>query len=635
MAGVNEFGEAFAAHSAGRLDEAERGYRAVLAHTPGHADAWHLLGLISHQRGRPEEAVPAIQRALQLSGPQATYFTNLGVVLETLGRSAEAAEILTKAIALEPKSFGAAFALASSLARLGKLDGAEAHFRQAIALEPTSAPAYNSLGSILQSRGCRDEAEASYRRALALNPRHARAHYNLGTLLKDCGLLDAAVESFRVALSISPDLAEAHVNLGTILHDQGHIDQAIAHARQAIALNPQDAVAHNNLGAALRDSGQLDAAIDSYAAAIALKPSMAEARHNEGVALQKLGREEEALESYKRAQDLKSDFAEAEQNAALLMLMRGNFAEGWKLYESRWRKGQAWRDFPYPLWQGQDGGTVLVWGEQGVGDEILYASMIPDLIARGQNVVIETDKRLTGLFERSFPGAKAIARRSPPDPATQSAEISWHSPLANLGRWLRPDAASFPKRASYLRPDAERQAHYRALLKEGNPRAIVGITWASINPKIGRQKSINLGQWIPILTMPGVRFVDLQYGDTDTARAALASETGVSLTHIPDLDLTHDLEGAAALAAACDLVISVSSTTAHLAASTGCPTWVLVPATGGNLWVWMHGLDHTPWYPNATIFRQSQPGHWTDVLESVREALHAYIANVPQLQQIN
>ena len=383
----------------------------------------------------------------------------------------------------------------------------------------------------------------------------------------------------------------------------------------------------------MRDAGQLDAARQSYARAIALNPALAEARHNDGVALQRLGREDDAIESYRQAQELKGGFAEPELNAALLLLMRGDFAAGWKAYESRWQKGQDWR-FSYPLWQGEKGGTVLVWGEQGVGDEVLCAGMMPDMMENNA-VVMEVDKRLTALFARSFVGAQVIGRQSPPDPATRKPDIAWHTPFAGLGRWLRPTAASFPKRTSYLRADEGRRQTYRAILEEGGPRAIVGITWGSSNATIGRRKSINLGQWMPILETPGIKFVDLQYGDTASARTALEAETGVPLTHLPNLDLTDDLDGVAALAGACDLVISVSSATAHIAAALGCPTWVLVPVTEGNLWVWMREGDHTPWYPSVKIFRQRESGHWPEVMMRVKEALHAYIANGPQLQQIN
>ena len=641
---MSGFAKAVEAHKAGNLEAAERGYRGVLALEPDHADAWHLLGVIAHQRGQTGAAVEHIQRALTLSGPQGAYLTNLGIAFSTLGRIAESVTCLEQAITLDPGCFAAHFALGNGLRSLGRWEEAVACYRRALALQPDDASAHNNLGNTLQDLGRLDEAAESYRQTVALQPQHARAYYNLGTLFRSAGRLEDAAGSFRQALAIIPDMVEAHVNLGVVLHDLGQLNEAIEHARKAIALSPKDPAGFNNLGAALRDAGRLDEAMECYDAAIALRPDLAEARHNEGVALQRMGRDDEALEKFQHAQKLKTDFVEAEQNAALIMLMRGDFKAGWNAYECRWRRNVpelGLRDFPYPRWEGaREAGTVLVWGEQGVGDKILYASMIPDLLACGVGVIMETDARLVSLFERSFPGVKAVVKSNPPDAATQRPDIRWQSPLASLGRWLRPNAESFPTRTSYLIADEVRCAYYRALLNaEASPKGpaglIVGISWVSRNPAIGRHKTVELKQWAPILLTPGVRFVDLQYGDTAKERAAVESELGVSITHVPNLDLRQDIDGVAALIAACDLVISVSSTTAHLAAALGRPAWVLVPATAGNLWYWMRGNDHTPWYPSAVIFRQNTLGEWDDVLERLQKRLLAHLGTQPPLQQIN
>jgi tetratricopeptide (TPR) repeat protein len=625
---MSEFAAAYAAHVAGRLEEAERGYRAVLATEPGHADAWHLLGVAAQQRGQAALAVEHIKRALTLGGAQSSYLTNLGIALQATGRHDEAVAALEQASALDPGSFAAHFALGNALKSRGRPEDAVSSYQRALNLQPDNASAYNNLGSAVQSLGRLTEAAAHFRKAAALQPTHAKAHYNLGTVLKNAGKLEDAAAGFRRALALAPDMAEAHINLGAVLHDQGHLDDAIVHARKAIALNPNDAAAFNNLGAALRDLGQFDAAMESYAKALALRPTLAEAQHNQGVALQIAGREDEALERFQSAQDLNPEFAEAEQNAALLMLMSGDFKSGWDAYECRWRRNVpalGLRAFAYPRWEGEAGdGAVLVWGEQGVGDKVLYASMIPSLLSRGHRVVMETDQRLTGLFERSFPGVQAVAKQNPPHEATGRSDIRWQIPLASLGRWFRRDIASFPASSAYLRADDQRRSHYRQLLEENsNGRRIVGISWISRAARIGQHKTLNLGDWAPILQIPGVLFVDLQYGDTAAEREAVERELGVPILHLADLDLRDDLEGVAALASACDLVISVSSTIVHLAAALGRPTWVLVPAGAGNLWYWMREADHTPWYPSVTIFRQSKFGRWQEVVERVTEKLRS------------
>ena len=737
--GPSGFSAAFEAHGAGRLEDAERGYRAVLAVDPKHADAWHLLGVIAQQRGHAAQAVECIKRALDLSGPQEAYLSNLGVAYEALGRSAEAVAVLEQAVTLQPSSFTAQFVLANALKSLGRLEEAVVRYGRALALQPNSASAQNNLGNALQALNRHNEAAACYRRTIALQPKHGRAHYNLGVILKSTKKLTDAADSFRRALALIPDLAEAHVNLGAVLHDQGHLEDAIHHARTAIKLNSKDSnavdglclslcelgrrhkkdgnialavenllvavdlrpdnpVVRNNLGNALIDAGRAadaenhlrqavvlapqnpethynlgnalkaqekyEDAVSAYERAIKLRPDFLKARINLSVALQKLekydealrnyeetalihpssaeavngkglilqalGREDEALENFQRAQELKPNFAGGHRNAGLGLLTRGDFEAGWEAYEWRWRcEGfeEGWRNFPYPQWHGEGGdGAILVWSEQGIGDEVLYAGMIPDLLARGHSVLMETDARLVALFERSFPGVKAVAKQNPPDAATQRPDIRWHSPLASLGRWLRPDAESFPQRESYLVPDEARRARYRAHLEAKGAGPIVGISWVSRNPKIGQHKTLELRQWAPILQTPGVRFVDLQYGDTAAERASVEAELGVHIEHIPDLDLREDIDGVAALAAACDLVISVSNTTVHLAAAVGRPTWVIVPASVGNLWYWMRDSDHTPWYKTVSIFRQTKLGARDAVLTEIERSLRAFSA---------
>lgn len=697
------FETAFAAHGAGKLAEAEQGYRAVLAAEPAHADAWHLLGMLQHQRGLSAAAVESIARALKVSGPQAAYLTNLGVVLHSLGRNAEAVTALEQALTLQPNTGAALFALASALHAAGRLPEAEARYRQTVALQP-SAAGHNNLGNVLKDAERNDEAAGEYRRALALDPGHLRARINLGIVLQDEGALREAVARARDAATASRDgqaqthLAMATYELGMLLKRANRAGEAIALLREAATLCPGDvairnnlanalvaadgaeeaeahlrhalteapdlAETHFNLGNALKAQGKLEAAATSYEAALRLRSPFTKARINlsgvlgrlgrtdeavaataaavqddspsadawnaHGVALQAAGRDDEAYHAFCRACALKPDLAEAQRNMGLAHLLRGEFAPGWEAYAFRWRcpeLKEGWREFGANDWRGEPQGTVLVWGEQGVGDKVLYAGMIPDLLARGQHVVMETDPRLIALFERSFPGVKAVAKQTPPDPTTRRSDIRWQTPLADLGRWLRRDAKSFPDRKSYLVAEPLRVERYRARLREGSPRLIVGISWSSTNPSIGRNKTLDLPQWGPILSVPGVCFVDLQYGDTAAARARAQTELGVSVVHFDDVDLRDDLDGAAALASACDLVISVSNTTVHLAAALGRPTWILVPAAAGSLWYWMRGDTPSPWYPMATIFRQKNAGVWQPVLADVGRRLKDFVPN--------
>lgn len=728
---------AFEAHRAGRIAEAERGYRAVLATEPHNADAWHLLGLIAQHHGDLKTAASLIEKAVQIGGPNPDFLTNLGVIYEDQKRSAEAVSVLEHALKITPEAFTTNFALGNALKNLGRLEEAMQRYRVAEKMQPENPSVHNNMGSVLQSLGKSAEAMDSYRHVVALRPDHGTAHYNLGMVLKSMGRADEAADSLRRAIVLLPDLVEAQINLGVVLQDKTLLEQAVAkarsdailtpseaatnvlalalselaalhkrmghvdvaaelflsvverqpnnlafrnnlgnalielgraeeaehHLREAVRLSPNLPEAHYNLGNALKALDRVEDAMASYEKAIALRPGFTKSRINlggllirserydealriydegarldaasaelpdaRGVALLSLGRVDQGLESFRRAIEVNPDFASAHRNAGLAFLMSGNFAEGWKEYEWRWRcdalKDKD-RKFPVPIWQGETApGGIVVWGEQGIGDRILYASMIPDLLAQGFSVVMETDPRLHALFERSFPGVLTVTKQEPSHPATTGPDIRWHSSLASLGRYLRPNAASFPKRDAYLRADEHRTKEFSAYLNTFGREPVVGISWGSRNPKLGRHKTLDLRAWAPILQTPGVRFVDLQYGDTADERAVAEAQLGISIIHAPNLDLREDVDGLAALIAACDIVISISNTTVHLAAALGKSTWVMVPAAAANLWYWMRATDRSPWYASAVIFRQKVRGEWDDTIRDVKARLDDYL----------
>ena len=647
---------------AGRLKEAEAELSEIQRRQPDIPEVLHLMALIELQTGRPEAAAGHLEKAVARQPESADLHNLLGGALKRAGRLEEAVLAYDKAVSLGPELAEAHYNLGNALKELQRFDDAVPSYRRAVELEPGFVDAHYNLGLVLMAAGRPDEAARAYRDAVAVNPGDAEAHMNLGNALEAVDETDEAAAAYRRAIELRPDFAEAHYNLGNAARKQGHGQEAVAYYRRALNIDPNLAEAHNNLGEALLDRndpegaiehyllalkcrpgmagtlnnlgnayvrlGETDGAIDYYRQALDINPDHAAAITNLGNVLMDKGQHDDALAHHRRAIEAAPDHAEAHHNLSLALLLQGKLEEGWAEYEWRLRSDKEARQRPFPQvpWTGQpvDAKTVLVWGEQGVGDEVMFAGMVPDLVEAGATVILEADPRLVALFRRSFAGIECIVKQDPPTAETRRAGIDFQAPGGNLGRWLRPNLESFPGRDSYLVANADRAAALRDQYRDGTDDRLIGIAWVSKNKRIGPQKSMTLMKLAQLTGIPGIRFIDLQYGDTAGERAQFEDETGTSIVHDDSIDQMADLDAFAAQVAAMDLVISVSNTTVHFAGALGVPAWVMLNTV--PLPCWLLEGDDSPWYPSARLFRQSQAGVWADVIERIEDALRAFAA---------
>lgn len=269
---------------------------------------------------------------------------------------------------------------------------------------------------------------------------------------------------------------------------------------------------------------------------------------------------------------------------------------------------------------------MLVWGEQGLGDEILYCRMAAEIGPDTCGVTLEMDHRLVPLFSRTFPEIAVVARRDPPvlDPGAFDQIV----PAASLGQWLRPAFKSFPGKPVPLKADPDRVSAYGRALRTSAPgmHGVVGLSWRSANPEYGSEKSAQLVDWGEIMTAPGASFVNLQYGNVDAELGRAEESCGRRIRGIPGLDLFDDIDGVAALASACDLVITTSNVTAHIAGALGRPVWVILPLRLGRIWYWFLDREDSPWYPSMRLFSQKTDGVWNDVISDVARELRVWLA---------
>jgi len=545
--------------------------------------------------------------------------------LQREGQPAKAAAIYECILAADPRDVEALHLLGVLAARTNQHQAAVALIGQAIALAPRHAAAHNSLGNALKGLGRLDEALASFDRALTLQAGYPEAFYNRGNALRELGRLDEALASYDRAIELNPGYVRAHLNRGIVLLDLQRPSEALTSYEHAIRLAPDLAEAHNNRGNALRSLLRLEEALASYERALVLHPRFVDAFVNRGNVLGDLGRTSDALASYDRALALAPDHPDANWNRGLALLLAGDFASAWPLYEWRWRRKGARRRIEgvFPEWDGTTrSSSLLVLPEQGVGDEVFFAGMVADLCERVDRVTLIADDRLVPLFVRSFAGLDVRV-------VPRSAEIAPHAHqtyVGSLGRVCRASQPAFAGvRSPYLVACPERSAALRSALGGGRD-LLCGLSWSSRNAEFGAMKSLTLQALAPLLELAGTRWVNLQYGDTQAEQDALQAERGLALETVDGLDRRDDLDGLAALIQACDLVVTVSNTTAHLAGALGKPVLVLVPEGPGRRWYWHVGRSDSPWYPSATLYRQSGPTDWDGPIGQIRQALAARVA---------
>ena len=585
---------AFSYYDLGRLFEVEQLCRLVLQKVPRQVDAMQLFAALLSQRGQYTEAVQFLRDAIGQAPGHAHIHNNLGIALHQLQKFHEAVSEFSKALQLRPDFAKAHNNLGVALMTLGHLDKAVTACRQAIHLQGDFKEAYNNLGLALKKKGDLGNAMASYEKAVNLDPEYAEALSNLGMVLIAQGRFKDAVGNLQKAVSLVPDSAEFRDNLGVLFNRQGRFEEAVSVSEKAITMRPSCVEAHNNLGTALMELGRFSEANTAFEKAIAIDPECAEAHHNR----------------------------------SLVLLLKAQFEQGWDEYEWRWRHAgfsTPMRGFRQQWWNGSVEGVakLLVWGEQGIGDEVQFSGLIRHILSQGIEVVVECDKRLVPLLQRSFPGVIVVKRSDPPASLLKEASITHQVPMASIPRVLGLSPNSMGFQDPFMVPDEKQRERFRSEYKADGDAVLVGISFRSGNSQEGQKRSIGLEDWGSILKVKGARFVNLQYGECSRQLQAAYERFGVEILKDERIDPLRDLESFAAQVAAMDVVISVDNSTVHFAGALGVEVWTMLPTTPD--WRWGLEGDRTRWYRTMRLFRQAERGEWKPVISRVARELTSLI----------
>ncbi len=556
---------------------------------------------------------------------QLEHMLRQAVALQHNGAFTEAEELYREILELKPRHFDAMQLLGALALQGGRLQEGIELLRKAIAVNAKQAPTHSNLAYALNQLQRFDEALASADRALALQPKFPDALNNRGNAQAGLNVPLEALASFDRAISLSPDFAQAWNNRACVLRDLGRPADALASCDHALALQPNYPDAWSNRGNALSDLNQPQEAERSYRRALELAPRFTDAWNNLGLTQIDLNEHVQALRSYEHALTVNPAAAETHWNESLCLLQMGRFEAGWQKYEWRWERNRikaGKRVFAQPLWLGDfsiEGKTILLHAEQGLGDTLQfcrYAALVSKL---GAKVVLEVPPELMRLMS-TLDGVDRLI-----EAGTALPSFDCHCPLLSLPLAFRTDLASIPSTTPYLYADAAAAQHWRDRIDaEPDGRLKVGLVWAGGNrPHVAElrkndaRRSITFERLAPLLEVPNVRFFSLQKGP-----AAQQLAHGVSTQNVVDYaEELDDFADTAALVANLDLVISVDTSTAHLAGALDKPVWIL--NRFDTCWRWMLERTDTPWYPRATLFRQPALGDWDSVILAARDALAA------------
>ncbi|SFU37378.1 Flp pilus assembly protein TadD, contains TPR repeats [Polaromonas sp. YR568] len=529
---------------------------------PQFFPAWIELARLEHATGRLDEAALAFKQAHELLPDAVDGLLEWYGVLYDARRYAESLPVIALLAERRPDDVSVRLYLASTLQQLGRHAEASALYEPLLAQAAQFPLMLNNYAAALMNTGRQSEALPIFQQEVAARPDNTLARVNLATLLKERFDIDAAQEQLRTAAAQAPRYPIVHNNLGLLLKEYQQWDEAEACFRRALALD------ENYFG--------------------------------------------------------------ARWNLAMHRLLRGDFAEGWPLHEARWVGAPELRhqpnELPKPRWRGEplEGKTLLVWSEQGAGDILQFVRYLPRLAeqvhAQGGRLLLSANKTLQPLLNASF---KAVLDAPVIDDTVPLplADFDCHCPLLSLPLHLGIGAGDLAVPVPYLKPATARVTHWKKQLAE-DQQLRVGLAWSgSLTHQRNPLRAVGIDAYTRFADVPGVSFYNLQFGAA--ADVAKAREAG-----LPLIDLTPemaDFNDSAAFMSQLDLVISVCTSTAHLAGALGKPCWV--PLDVNPHWVWMLESEDSPWYPHTRLFRQPAYRQWEPVLERLHAALREWAAN--------
>ena len=572
------------------------------------------LGLIHSLQGKHHLALEAYDAALKIQPYDVEVLINKGSTCNDIKDYVLALDILEKAIQIRSDIPEAWSNKGIALNNLNLYQESIDAYNEAIKLAPSYYEAWSNKSAPLNKLKFYTEALNVCDKALSLNTEYAEAWYNKGNTLNELKRYDEAIVHYDKALSLKPEYAEAWSNKGVSLNELKRYDEAIVQYDKALSLEVNHHEAWTNKGVTLHELKRYDEAIVHYDKALSLEANYHEAWTNKGVTLHELKRYDEALAHYDKALSLKPDYHEASWNKSITLLLQGDFENGLPLYESRWNSEKVSeiagkRFFDKPTWLGIEalnGKTILLYGEQGLGDFIQfyrYVKLVADL---GANVFLEVPQSLAGLM-KNMDGISQLVIKGEDLPF-----FDYQCPLLSLPLAFGTSLTTIPFSSPYLIVDLKKVAEWGQKLGEKRKKR-VGIAWSSMsNFKDDSKRSLSLADFVKALPLDRFEYVCLQKELKECDIEFLKAYKHIRFYG----DEFTDFSDTAALIENVDLVISTCTSIPHLSGALGKETWILLSHVPD--WRWLLDRKDSPWYPAMKLYRQTSIGDWNSVFDRIK-----------------
>ena len=589
-----------------------------------NAELNHLIGLIQLELGNSDNSINYFKKAIETEPNKISFNFNLALSLKKSNKFEESIFYFKKVLDLDVNQPFANFNLAEIHEILGDIKSSIFYYTKSLKIDKNLIQAYVNLGLLFEKTNQRKNAEIIYEEGISNNPQDFILRNNFGKFLNVDKNYNQSLIHLTKAFQINPNSSKLNFNIAMAYKGLGQFEKAIHHYKKTLELKPDYFQAYSHLSSLYYDKNLYFEAIEFIKKAIEINPSYAEGLNNYGVILRDLNLMDQSEIALTKAINFKPEYYSAIWNLAITKLSQQNYNEGWLGFNSRWLNpnlNQNQNIFTNkPIWNGKDEGKVLIWSEQGIGDQIMFSRFFKQFKNYRGKIFSLLNPKLEELLKQSFPFINFVQK-------LEQDEFDFHLPIASLGEFFIQSKEDLSKNSTpYLvskeNDIVEKTKHLKKKTK------FVGISWKSVNDSIGENKSMKLSDLKDIFDLPNITFVNLQYGNVTDEINNINKVIKNKIIDIEDIDIFNDITKMSALIQKLDLVVTISNSTAHLSGALGKDTILMLSKGKGHLWYWTKGDNQkSSWYSSVKIIQQNKINIWDNVLMETKELIESKINN--------